>query len=459
MTAKVDHYRTLRLRHDASEEEIRQSYFRLVRTHHPDLNLEDPQAIDRFKEIQHAYEVLANRTRRLQHDRELGKPLSVGPDRKPAAEAGPVAAPPAATRDAQYWPIREAAQRFSRTLVAASAIGVASALVAWSMYFVWTTNPYRAGRNNSRVAENLAAGLPMGQQWDDHGSGQSELPEGAAAVDAEQGGERPGPGDSQESPSEQPNEETPSGKGGQNWDWGYGDELTEVLKNGPSWIEPDANAVHQVGELRPTESSEQPKAPVPPIQRARSRPPSRGPQSERFDYGRRQSTMPTQKDGNAPTPLLSHHKAPVTLRIHFPHMNWPLTDAGGAEEDFDDTQSNPDDGHGSRMSDAHWAQRYAQYGAVGPYGAKLGSPYTDRFVERAQWSQEINDYDDEDGRFDAPAHGFGRTGRGVMQRRFPNGAMNFRSRDFESGSTEPRRLSDAPLLDAEPSPPYFPGAY
>lgn len=45
---------------NASEEEIRRSYRKLVRKHHPDINPEDPKAEERFKEIQQAYETLTN---------------------------------------------------------------------------------------------------------------------------------------------------------------------------------------------------------------------------------------------------------------------------------------------------------------------------------------------------------------------------------------------------------------
>lgn len=45
---------------NASGDEIRRSYRRLVRKHHPDLNPEDPGAEERFKEIQRAYETLTS---------------------------------------------------------------------------------------------------------------------------------------------------------------------------------------------------------------------------------------------------------------------------------------------------------------------------------------------------------------------------------------------------------------
>lgn len=53
----------------ASEEEIRRSYRKLVRRHHPDLNPEDPKAEERFKELQRAYESLMNSRKRKDYDR------------------------------------------------------------------------------------------------------------------------------------------------------------------------------------------------------------------------------------------------------------------------------------------------------------------------------------------------------------------------------------------------------
>lgn len=51
-------HQLLSVRRDASEEEIRSAYRKLVRKHHPDLNPEDPKAEERFKELQRAYETL-----------------------------------------------------------------------------------------------------------------------------------------------------------------------------------------------------------------------------------------------------------------------------------------------------------------------------------------------------------------------------------------------------------------
>lgn len=59
----------------ASGDQIRKSYRRLVRKHHPDANPGDPGAEERFKEIQHAYEVLSDPKKKRVHD-ERSRPSS-----------------------------------------------------------------------------------------------------------------------------------------------------------------------------------------------------------------------------------------------------------------------------------------------------------------------------------------------------------------------------------------------
>jgi molecular chaperone DnaJ len=61
-------YKVLGVSKEASQEEIRRSYRKLARKHHPDANRDDPRAEDRFKEIQHAYEILSNPEKRREYD-------------------------------------------------------------------------------------------------------------------------------------------------------------------------------------------------------------------------------------------------------------------------------------------------------------------------------------------------------------------------------------------------------
>ncbi|SRR5579884_322468 len=81
--AARDLYAVLGVSRTASDKEIRQAYRRLARKYHPDLNPNDKAAEARFKEIQHAYEVLSDKDKRAKYDQ-------FGPDweRYEAAGAG-----------------------------------------------------------------------------------------------------------------------------------------------------------------------------------------------------------------------------------------------------------------------------------------------------------------------------------------------------------------------------------
>lgn len=63
-----DLYKILGVSKGASKEEIRRSYRKLAREYHPDANRDDSNAEERFKEIQHAYEILSNPQKRREYD-------------------------------------------------------------------------------------------------------------------------------------------------------------------------------------------------------------------------------------------------------------------------------------------------------------------------------------------------------------------------------------------------------
>jgi DnaJ-class molecular chaperone len=66
-----DYYATLGVAKTATDKELKQSYRKLARKHHPDVNPGDKAAEAKFKEINEAYEVLGDPAKRKKYD-ELG---------------------------------------------------------------------------------------------------------------------------------------------------------------------------------------------------------------------------------------------------------------------------------------------------------------------------------------------------------------------------------------------------
>lgn len=70
-----DYYKILGVERNASEDDIRKAYRKLAMQYHPDRNPNDQQAEERFKEINEAYQVLNDATKRAHYDR-LGSDYS-----------------------------------------------------------------------------------------------------------------------------------------------------------------------------------------------------------------------------------------------------------------------------------------------------------------------------------------------------------------------------------------------
>ncbi|QPC82446.1 DnaJ domain-containing protein [Phototrophicus methaneseepsis] len=63
-----DYYSILGVSKNADQSEIKRAFRKKAKQYHPDANPDDPQAEDRFKELNEAYEVLSDETKRQQYD-------------------------------------------------------------------------------------------------------------------------------------------------------------------------------------------------------------------------------------------------------------------------------------------------------------------------------------------------------------------------------------------------------
>lgn len=77
-----DYYEVLGVPKTASEDDIRKAHRKLARQYHPDRNPGDKKAETQFKEVQEAYDVLSDATKRAQYDR-FGKAGPGGPQGGP----------------------------------------------------------------------------------------------------------------------------------------------------------------------------------------------------------------------------------------------------------------------------------------------------------------------------------------------------------------------------------------
>ncbi len=82
MASRVDPYVVLGVRADASDQEVRSAYRRLVQLHHPDHNHGSPESERRFEEVQEAYA-------RVRELRASGARAAPPPPPPPRAAADP----------------------------------------------------------------------------------------------------------------------------------------------------------------------------------------------------------------------------------------------------------------------------------------------------------------------------------------------------------------------------------
>ena len=74
MATNKNYYEILGLNKNATDDEIKAAYKRLVKQYHPDLHPNDAAAAEKFKEINEANEILSDRQKRAQYDYEQAHP-------------------------------------------------------------------------------------------------------------------------------------------------------------------------------------------------------------------------------------------------------------------------------------------------------------------------------------------------------------------------------------------------
>ena len=68
MADKRDYYEVLGIQKDASADDIKKAYRSLARKYHPDLHPDDKQCAEKFKEVNEAYEVLSDPSKKERYD-------------------------------------------------------------------------------------------------------------------------------------------------------------------------------------------------------------------------------------------------------------------------------------------------------------------------------------------------------------------------------------------------------
>mgnify|MGYP000799171525 CR=1 FL=1 len=65
--AYIDYYKILGVDKNASQDDIKKAFRKLARKYHPDLNPDNKEAEEKFKEVNEAYEVLSDANKKARY--------------------------------------------------------------------------------------------------------------------------------------------------------------------------------------------------------------------------------------------------------------------------------------------------------------------------------------------------------------------------------------------------------
>ena len=64
-----DYYKILEIERNSTENDIKKSYRRLSKQYHPDVNPDNKEAEEKFKDIAEAYSILSDKEKKVNYDR------------------------------------------------------------------------------------------------------------------------------------------------------------------------------------------------------------------------------------------------------------------------------------------------------------------------------------------------------------------------------------------------------